>query len=138
MRACVHRLSPSQCRCHPDEEGSDDEWLAKAEKGIRVRFQHDVLVCVVAQGDLKNIWSTSGAKRAHVEMLLTFQNTRGQFGTVLIRRSYLTNGRRCTITDCKSLFDCLAKDASVPEDRRTAFTVESRSGKRPETFRTPQ
>ena len=42
----------------PDEEGSDDEWLAKAKKGIRVRFQHDVLVCVVAQVDLKKtIWS---------------------------------------------------------------------------------
>ena len=42
----------------PDEEGSDDEWLAKAKKGIRARFQHDVLVCVVAQGHLKKtIWS---------------------------------------------------------------------------------
>ena len=41
-----------------DEEGSDDEWLAKAKKGICVCFQHDVLVCVVAQGDLKKtIWS---------------------------------------------------------------------------------
>ena len=29
------------------------------------------------------------------------------------------------ITDCKSLFDCLAKDASVPEDRGTALTVAS-------------
>ena len=28
-------------------------------------------------------------------------------------------------TDCKSLFDCLAKDASVPEDRGTALTVAS-------------
>ena len=27
----------------PDEEGSDDEWLAKAKKGIRVRSQHDAL-----------------------------------------------------------------------------------------------
>ena len=32
----------------PDEEGSDDEWLAKAQqKGIRVRPQHGALVCVV-------------------------------------------------------------------------------------------
>ena len=47
----------------PDEEGSDDEWLAKAKKGIRVRFQHGVLVCVVAQGDLKKtIWSVSVAE----------------------------------------------------------------------------
>ena len=29
------------------------------------------------------------------------------------------------ITECKSLFDCLAKDASVPEDRGTALTVAS-------------
>ena len=29
------------------------------------------------------------------------------------------------VTGCKSLFDCLAKDASVPEDRGTALTVAS-------------
>ena len=29
------------------------------------------------------------------------------------------------ITDCKSKFDCLATDASVPEDRGTALTVAS-------------
>ena len=41
-----------------DEKGSDDEWLAKAKMDISVRFQHEVLVTVVAQGDLKkNIWS---------------------------------------------------------------------------------
>ena len=37
-----------------DEKGSDDEWLAKAkQKGIRVRSQHGVLVCVVAQGGVE-------------------------------------------------------------------------------------
>ena len=47
----------------PDEEGSDDEWLAKAKTGIRVRFQHDVLVFVVVQGDLKKtIWSLCAAE----------------------------------------------------------------------------
>ena len=47
----------------PDEEGSEDEWVAKAKKGIRVRSQHDTLVCVVAQGDLKKtIWSVSVAE----------------------------------------------------------------------------
>ena len=47
----------------PDEEGSDDEWLAKAKMDISVRFQHEVLVTVVAQGDLKkNIWSVSVAE----------------------------------------------------------------------------
>ena len=36
-----------------DEEGSDGGWLAKAkQKSIRVRSQHGVLVCVVAQDDL--------------------------------------------------------------------------------------
>ena len=42
----------------------------------------------------------------------------------------LTNWERSTlpipvITDCESLFNCLAKDASVPEDRVTALTVAS-------------
>ena len=35
------------------------------------------------------------------------------------------NGRRGTITDGKSSLDCLAKDASEPEDRKTALTVGS-------------
>ena len=48
---------------HADEEGSDDEWLAKAKKGIRVCSQHDALVCGVAQGDLKTtIWSRCSAE----------------------------------------------------------------------------
>ena len=47
----------------PDEEGSNNEWLANAKKGIRFCSQHDALVCVVAQDDLKkNIWYTSGAE----------------------------------------------------------------------------
>ena len=29
------------------------------------------------------------------------------------------------MTDCKSLFTCLAKDATIPEDRRTDWTVGS-------------
>ena len=37
-----------------DDEGSDDEWLARAkQKGIRVRSQHGALVCVVNQDDLE-------------------------------------------------------------------------------------
>ena len=57
----------------PDEEGSDDEWLAKAkQKGIRVRSQHGALVCVVAQDDLEKteaipissmIWKSKASKR---------------------------------------------------------------------------
>ena len=48
----------------PDEEGSDDEWSAKAkQEGIRVGSQHDALVCVVAQDDVKKtMWSTSGSE----------------------------------------------------------------------------
>ena len=48
-----------------DRTGSDVEWLAKAkQKGIRVRSQHDALVCVVAQDDLEEnhlvyVWSRS-------------------------------------------------------------------------------
>ena len=46
-------------------------------------------------------------------------------------------GRRAlahaSVADCKSLFDCLAMDASVPEDRGTALTVASlREGVRQE------
>ena len=57
----------------PDEEGSDDEWLAKAkQKGIRVRSQHGALVCVVAQDDLEKTdaipisfmtWKSKASKR---------------------------------------------------------------------------
>ena len=49
-----------------DRKVSDDEWLAKAkQKGIRVRSQPDVLVCVVAQDDFEEnhllyVWSRSG------------------------------------------------------------------------------
>ena len=63
----------------------------------------------------------------HVEMLLTWQNTREQFGAKSRseQKSYLTNGRRSTIAVCKSLFDCSTKGASVPEEWRTAWTVGS-------------
>ena len=57
-----------------DEEGSDDEWLPKAkQKGIRVRSQHDALVCVVNQDDLEQTetiplsfmtWKSKASKRA--------------------------------------------------------------------------
>ena len=56
-----------------DEKGSDDEWLAKAkQKGIRVRSQHGVLVCVVAQGGVEKTeaiptsfmtWKSNASKR---------------------------------------------------------------------------
>ena len=48
-----------------DRKVSNDEWLAKAkQKGIRVRSQPDVLVCVVAQDDFEenhpvHVWSRS-------------------------------------------------------------------------------
>ena len=34
----------------------------------------------------------------------------------------LTDGRRSIITSCKSSFNCLAKDASVPEDQSVGVT----------------
>ena len=117
----------------PDEEGSDDEWLAKAKKGIRVGSQHDALVCVVTHGDLKKtIWSVSVAEARACRDAFDLAITRNQFGTKPLSQEkcyYKENGRRSTITDCKSLFDCLAKDASVPEDRRTALTVEFLRGR---------
>ena len=63
----------------PDEEGSDDEWLAKAkQRGVRVRSQHEAWVCVVAQDDLEKTeaipisfmtWKSKASKRT---MLSTF------------------------------------------------------------------
>ena len=60
----------------PDEEGSDDEWLAKAkQKGIRVRSQHGALVCVVAQDDLEKTeasfmtWKSKASKRTILSTL---------------------------------------------------------------------
>ena len=57
----------------PDEEGSDDEWLAKAkQRGGRVRSQHEALVCVLAQDDLEKTeaipisfmtWKSKASKR---------------------------------------------------------------------------
>ena len=78
-----------------DEEGSGDEWLAKAkQKVIRVRSQHGPLVCVVAHDDLEKTeaipiscmtWKSNALKRTnlsasgpmplHVEMVWTWQNT---------------------------------------------------------------
>ena len=62
-----------------DDEGSDDEWLAKAkQKGIRVRSQYGALVCVVDQDDLEKTeaipisfitWKSKGSKRT---ILCTF------------------------------------------------------------------
>ena len=56
-----------------DEEGSDDERVAKAkQKGIRVGSQHGALVCVVAQDDLEETdaipiffmtWKSKASKR---------------------------------------------------------------------------
>ena len=56
-----------------DEKGLDDEWLAKAkQKGIRVRSQHGVLVCVVALGGVEKTeaiptsfmtWKSNASKR---------------------------------------------------------------------------
>ena len=135
-----------------DEKGSDDEWLAKSkQKGIRVRSQHGALVCVVNQDDLEKTeaipisfmtWKSKASKRT---ILSTFgaeasacrdaldlaEYTRAMLCEVLIRARVSPDEWTeehlpiRVITDCKSLFDCLAKDASVPEDLGTALTVVS-------------
>ena len=70
-----------------DEEGSDDEWLAKAKKGIRVRFQHDVLVCVVAQDDpKKTIWFTSGTEASACRDALDLAEYMGAVGCQFVAR----------------------------------------------------
>ena len=67
----------------------------------------------------------------HVEMLWTWQSTREQCCEVVIGGRVLPDewGEEHlpirVITECQSLFDCSAKDASVPEDRGTALTVAS-------------
>ena len=60
----------------PDEDGSDDEWLAKAKQnGIRVRSQRDALVCVVDQDDLEKTeaipipfmaWKSKASRRTNL------------------------------------------------------------------------
>ena len=62
---------------------------------------------------------------------LTWQNTRAMLCEVLMGARVLPDDWMQehlpirVITDCKSLFDCLAKDVSVPEDGGTALTVAS-------------
>ena len=133
-----------------DDEGSDDEWLAGVEqKGIRVPSQHGALVCVVAQDDLEKnevipmsfmtwkskaskgtILSTYGAEASACRDALDLaEYTRAMLCEVLSGARVLPDEWTeehlpvRVITDCQSLFDCLAKDASVPEDRGTALTV---------------
>ena len=135
-----------------DEEGSDGEWLVKAmQKGIRVRSQHGALVCVVAQDDLEiseaiptsfMTWKSKASKRtilstfgtdasARRDALDLAEHTRAMLCEAVIGRKVLPDEWEeehlpiRVITDCKSLFDYLAKDASVPENRGTALTVAS-------------
>ena len=137
----------------PDEEGSDDEWLAKAkQKGIRVRSQHGALVCVVTQDDLEKTeaihtsfmtWKGKASKRtflstfgaeasARRDALDLAEYTRAMLCEVVIGGNVLPDEWReehmpiRATTDCKSLLDCLAKDASVPEDQVSALTVALR------------
>ena len=125
-----------------DEEGSVDEWLERAkQKGFRVCSQHGALVCVVALDDLEKTealpisfitWKSKASKRT---ILSTFgaeaSACRAMLCEVVIGRRVLPDEWTeehlsiRVITDCKSLFDCLDKDASVPDDRGTALTVAS-------------
>ena len=110
------------------------------------------LVCVVNQDDLEKTeaipmsfmtWKSKASKRT---ILSTFGAEASACRDALDLAEYtramlceVLNGSRVlpdqwteehlpirVITDCKSLFDCLAKDASVPEDRGTALTVAFR------------
>ena len=131
---------------------SDDEWLATAkQKGVRVRSRHGAFVCVVAQDDLEKAeatpvsfmtWRSKASKRT---ILSTFgaeasvcrdaldlaEYTRAILCEAMIGGRGLPEEWRKEhlsirlVTDCKSVFDCLAKDASVPEDGGTALTVAS-------------
>ena len=154
-KMCVLVCTPSALQnadADPDEEGSDDELLAKVkQEGIRVRSQHGAVVCVVAQDGLEQTeaipisfmtWKSKASKRT---ILSTFgaeasacrdaldltEYTRAMLCEVLIGWRVLPDEWReehlpiRVSTDCKSLFDCLAKDASVPEDHGTALTVAS-------------
>ena len=89
-----------------DDEGLDDEWLAKAkQKGVR--SQHGALVCVVAQDDLqktviprsfmtwkskaskRNILSTFGAEASACRDALDLaEYTRAMLREVLIGESF--------------------------------------------------
>ena len=135
-----------------DGEGSDHEWLTETEhKGIRARSQRGALVCVVARDDLEKTegipisfmtWKRKASRRT---ILCTFgaeanacrdaldltEHTRAMLCEVVIGGEVLPDqwkGEHLpvrVITDCKSLFDVLARDASVLEDRATALTVAS-------------
>ena len=114
-----------------DGEGSDDEWLTKAtQKGIRVRSQHGALVCVVAQDDLgkpkqfqwskalkRTILSTFGPEASACRNAIDLaEYTRAMLCEIVIGGEVLPNEWKeehlpvRVITDCKSLFDCLAKE----------------------------
>ena len=93
----------------------------RQKRGIRVRSQHDALVCVVAQDDLKKtIWSTSGAEASACRDALDFaEYTRAIWCQVVIGGEVLLDEWK---KEHDHRFDCLAKNAGVPEDRRTALT----------------
>ena len=122
----------------------------KAE-GYPCPFSAWCMACALAQDDLEKTeaipisfmtWKSKASKRT---ILYTFgaeasacrdaldlaECTRAMLCQVVIGRRVLPDERGKehlpirVITDCKSLCDCLAKDASVPEDRGTALTVAS-------------
>ena len=129
-----------------DDEGSDDEWLAKAE-GYPCSFSTWGLgLCGESGRSRENrshpisfmTWKGKASKRtfgaeasACRDALDKAECTRAMLCEVLIEARVLPDEWTeehlpiRVITDCKRLFDSLAKDASVPEDRRTALTVAS-------------
>ena len=95
---------------------------------ISVRFQHEVLVTVVAQGDLKkNIWSVSVAEASACrDALHLAEYTRAIRYQVVIGGEMLPDKWK-EEHDCRlqELARLPGQDARVPEDRRTALTVGS-------------
>ena len=109
---------------NPDEEGSDDEWPKAKQKGYSCPFS---ALCVgrcggSARFEEKAIGSTTGAEASTCRDALD----RAECCQVVIGGEELADEwKESTSTDCKSLSNCLAKDASVLEDRRMAYTVGS-------------
>ena len=112
------------------------------QKGIRVCSQHVALVCVVNHEDLEKTeaipisfmtWKSKASKRTLLsnsvaeasacrDALDQAECTQAMLCEVLIEARVLPDEWTeehlpiRVITDCNSLFDCLAKDATVLED----------------------
>ena len=146
-RACFRAQTPPfTTQMQILTEGSDHEWLTETKhKGIRSMVCWSVWwLGTMAEGipisfmtwksnaSRRTIFCTFGAEaNACRDALDLAEHTRAMLCEVVIGGEVLPDewkGEHLpirVITDCKSLFDVLAKDASVLEDRGTALTVAS-------------